>query len=153
MLSLEKQIANALDDLVRRARSGDTEAAYILLEDFAMVVKAGGIPDQKVLDYVAKGFTEILKKARPEEALNIPNPDNKPLRLHRDLEDISIAEKVIWEVRKNMRETGMGQIAQAKEAIAKRINRSISEVDKAYKTHKEAAKRIVGIRLRIPQEQ
>jgi hypothetical protein len=153
MLSLQKKIKDAIEDLVHRARSGDTEAAYILLEDFAMVVKAGGIPDQAELDYVAKGFTEILKKARPEEALNIPNPDNKPLRLHRDLEDIAIAEKVIWEVRKNMRETGMGQIAQAKEAIARRLNKSISEVDKAYKTHKQAAKRIVGIRLRIPQEQ
>jgi hypothetical protein len=153
MYSLQKQIADAIDDLIRRARSGDTEAAYILLEDFAMVVKAGAIPDQAILEYIACGFTEILKKAKPEEALNIPYPDNKPLRLHRDLEEISIAEKVIWEIRKNMKETGMGQIAQAKEAIARRINKDISEVDRAYRKHKHAAKRIVGIRLRIPREQ
>ena len=153
MISLKKQIAEAIDNLIRQARSGDSEAAYILLEDFAMVVKAGSVPDQAILDYIAEGFMEILKKAKPEDALNIPNPDNKPLRLHSDLEDIAIAEKVIWEVRKNMKETGMGQLTKAKEAIAERINKSISEVDRAYSTHKEAAKRIVGIRLRIPKEQ
>ena len=153
MSSLKKQIAEAIRDLIQRARSGDTEAAYILLEDFAMVVKAGSVPDQAILDYIADGFTEILKKAKPEEALNIPNPENTSLRLHSDLEDIAIAEKVVWEVRKNMKETGMGQLTKAKEAIAKRINKNISVVDNAYRTHKEAAKRIVGIRLRIPKEQ
>ena len=130
MISLKQRIAVAIDDLIKRARSGDTEAAYILLEDFAMVVKADGIPDQAILDYISEGFTEILKKAKPEEALNIPNPDNKPLRLHSDLEDIAIA----------------------KQAIAERMNINISIIDKAYSTHKQAANRIVGIRLRIPQE-
>jgi len=152
MISLKQRIAVAIDDLIKRARSGDTEAAYILLEDFAMVVKADGIPDQAILDYISEGFTEILKKAKPEEALNIPNPDNKPLRLHSDLEDIAIAEKVIWQVRKNMKETGLGQLTKAKQAIAERMNINISIIDKAYSTHKQAANRIVGIRLRIPQE-
>jgi hypothetical protein len=150
MTSLKKQIAEAIEGLIKRAKSGDTEAAYILLEDFATVVKAGGMPDQSILDYIAEGFNEILKKAKPEEALNIPNPTNTPPRLHTDLEDMAIAEKVIWEMRKNMKETGMAQLDKAKQAIAERTNKSISIVDRAYRTHKEAAKRIVDIRLRIP---
>ena len=150
MNCLKKQITEAIEELVRRARSGDTEAAYTLLEDFAMVVKAGGIPDQAVLDYIAAGFTKILDKAKPEEALNIAYPDIKPLRLQSDLEDITIAEKVIWEVRKNMKETGMSQLDRAKEVIAKRFNKDIDTVNRAYRNHKKAAKRIVGIRLRTP---
>jgi hypothetical protein len=52
-----------------------------------------------------------------------------------------------------MKETGLGQLSQAKEAIAQRMNIDASRVNEAYRTHKEAAKRIVGIRLRTPQEE
>jgi hypothetical protein len=150
---LSKQIADTISDLIIRARSGDTESAYILLEDFAMVVKAGGTPDQVSLDYVAECFTAILNKVKAEEALNIPCPDSKLDKPHSILEDIAIAEKVIWEVRKNMKETGLGQLSKAKEAIAQRMNVDADRVSEAYRTHKEAAKRIVGIRLRTPKEE
>jgi hypothetical protein len=153
MTILKKQIAESIFDLIVRAKSGDTEAAYILLEDFAMVVKAGGIPDQVSLDYIAECFTEILNQAKPEEALNIPYPDNKPPKPHSDLEDIAIAEKVIWEVRKNMLETGLGLLTKAKESIAERMDISRDRVDKAYRTHKKAAKRIVGLRLQTPKNE
>ncbi len=150
---LSKKIADSITDLIMRARSGDTESAYILLEDFAMVVKAGGTPDQVSLDYIAECFTAILNKVKADDALNIPCQDSKLDKPHSVLEDIAIAEKVIWEVRKNMKETGLGQLSQAKEAIAQRMNVDASRVNEAYRTHKEAAKRIVGIRLRTPQEE
>ena len=153
MKILKKQIAESISDLIMRARSGDTESAYILLEDFAMVVRAGGIPDQVSLDYIAECFSDILKKVKPEEALNIPCPDSNLEKPHSVLEDIAIAEKVIWEVRKNMMETGLGQLTKAKEAIAQRMNIDTDRVNKAYRTHKEAAKRIVGIRLRTPKDE
>ena len=153
MNSLSKQIAESISDLIIRARSGDTESAYILLEDFAMVVKAGGIPEQVSLDYIAGCFAEIMNRVKAEKALNIPYPDSNLEKPHSVLEDIAIAEKVIWEVRKNMRETGLGQLSKAKEAIAQRMNIDASRVNEAYRTHKEAAKRIVGIRLRTPQEE
>jgi hypothetical protein len=152
MSILKKQIAESIFDLIMRARSGDSEAAYILLEDFAMVVKAGGVPDQVSLDYIAECFVEILNKAKPEEALNIPYPDIPP-KQYSDLEDIAIAEKVVWEVRKNMKETGLGQLSRAKESIAERMSVDISRVDKAFRIHKQAAKRIVGLRLRSPKKE
>ena len=150
---LNKQVTETISHLIMRARSGDTESAYILLEDFAMVVKAGGIPDQVSLDYIAECFTQIMNKVKAEQALNIPCPDSELEQPHSVLEDIAIAEKVIWEVRKNMKETGLGQLSSAKEAIAQRMNIDIDRVNKAYRTHKEAAKRIVGISLRTPKEE
>jgi len=152
MTNLNKQIAETIFNLTMRAKSGDAGAAYLLLEDFAMVVKAGGLPEQVSLNYVAECFTKIVNKAKPEEALNIPYPDIEPPKMHSVLEDITIAEKVIWEVRKNMMETGLGQLTKAKESIASRMDIDISRVDNAYRTHKQAAKRIVGIRLQSQQD-
>ena len=152
MTNLNKQIVKTISDLTMRAKSGDAEAAYLLLEDFTMVVKAGALPEQVSLNYVAECFSKILNKAKPEEALNIPYPGIEPPKMHTLLEDINIAEKVIWEVRKNMRETGLGQLTKAKESIASRMDVDISRVDNAYRTHKHAAKRIVGIRLQAQKE-
>ena len=148
MNDVKKFVDEGVEAQIEAAKTGDTKAAYELLEDFAMTVQAGGVPHEYVMDYIADCFTDIVKTNKANEALNIPNPEHRPPRLHGELEDLEIAEIVEWKILKNMERTGKKQETLARQDVAAELGVSFSQVEKKHLAHKKAAEQIVNKKLR-----
>lgn len=141
------------DDLIRRAKSGDTAAAKEILEGFVGAVEentdcqgrphrlpsGGGTPiHESTIRYLAECFQKILDDVSADKALHVkPGKGGAPKKPRQ--RELTIAAEVASRIHSG------GTLTQAYRAVATKYHLESSGVGKIYRANRDVAEVVSGV--------